>query len=70
MNRWDICLGWYWYAMYGTNSYEEQCEILERLRKLDYSPGIGNECSAAFLEPENVNALVVYADLVKERVTG
>jgi len=42
-DRFQVCLGYYHYALYGYLRYEEQCEILQRLGEIGYRAGWGAE---------------------------
>lgn len=63
-DRFQICLGYYWYMAFGYVNYWEACEIHARLERIGYKPSCSDEYSEAIGYEENVIARKVLAKLV------
>lgn len=62
-DRFQVCLGYYWYAHYSYKTYEEACEIMARLNAIGFSPAPSDECSDAITSEVNYLAREVYERL-------
>lgn len=65
-DRFQTCLGYYWYAAFGYTDYWTACEIHGRLGAIGYKPGLSNEYSEAMDNPKNALAKSVFERLCKE----
>lgn len=66
MDRFQVCLGYFWYMLYGYEDYADACDIGRRLDRIGFKPGHGNEGSAAMDEEENWYAKEVFDRLCDE----
>jgi hypothetical protein len=64
-DRFQVCLGFYWYMAYGYADYREACEIEYRLDNIMFHPAPSDEYTVAMLDPRNVEAKAVFDNLMK-----
>jgi hypothetical protein len=70
IDRFQTCLGYYWYALEAYYDYRDQYEILARLRAIGFKPGDLSESSDSADPEEDWYALEVYASLLENGYNG
>lgn len=69
-DRFQICLGYYWYQAYGYADYIEACHIFDRLQKIGFKPASSDEYSEAMKRDYNSIAKTVFDNLVENGYEG
>lgn len=64
-DRFQVCLGYYWYQAFGYACYEDACHIYQRLENIKFKPAPSDEYSRAMKNPENEIAKQVFDNLVE-----
>ncbi len=67
-DRFDICLAWYVFACESYRTYEQQCDILKRLERMRFKPGLTDSSTKMLANwEEHENALNILARLERNK---
>lgn len=64
--RWQVCLAYWHYMVYGSLDYAESSDIHRRLQSIGYKPSLMEEYSGTLDKPENDMARSIYNRLLRD----